>query len=86
MQWILTETDYAVPVADLRTRAMMNSVAPKGTWIGELARSALLFKTFGISLMLTHGRRILEQSPATALGYALGFTAATTIGGASRSN
>lgn len=82
MQWILTETDYAVPVADLRTRAVMNSVAPKGTWVGEIARSALLFKTFGISLILTHGRRMVQQAPANAIGYALAFTAATTIGGA----
>jgi hypothetical protein len=81
MQWILTETDYAVPVADLRTRAMMNSVAPKGTWIGEIARSALLFKTFGISLMLTHGRRMIELAPASAIGYAVAFAGATTIGG-----
>lgn len=81
MQWILTETDYAVPVADLRTRSIMGSVAPKGTWIGELARSALLFKTFGISLMLTHGRRMVQLAPASAVGYAVAFTGATTIGG-----
>jgi hypothetical protein len=82
MQWILTETDYAVPVADVRTRAIMNSFAPKGTWVGELARTGLLFKTFGISLIMTHGRRMLERTPAGALGYALGFFIATTIGGA----
>jgi hypothetical protein len=81
MQWILTETDYAVPMADVRTRAMMNSVAPKGTWIGEIARTALLFKTFGISLLLTHGRRMIQLAPASAVGYAVAFAGATTIGG-----
>jgi hypothetical protein len=61
---------------------MMNSVAPKGN-VGRRARAlGLLFKTFGISLIMTHGRRMLEQAPAGALGYALGFFAATTIGGA----
>lgn len=61
LEWILKETDYAVPTADLTTRAWMNSVAPKGTWIGEVMRSALLFKSFGISMVIQQGRRILEQ-------------------------
>jgi hypothetical protein len=80
---VLTETDYAVPVADLRTRAMMNSIAPKGTIPGELARSALLFKSFGISVLINHGRRALEQpSVGGKLGYAAGLTIATMTMGA----
>jgi hypothetical protein len=67
---IQTETDFAVPVADPRTRALMNGIAPKGTWVGEIARSALLFKTFGISVMVNHGRRMLEQSPVNMARYA----------------
>jgi hypothetical protein len=82
LQMIQTETDFAVPVADPRTRAMMNSVAPKGTWMGELTRSALLFKTFGISLMMTHGRRMLEQSPVNMARYAGVFFLLSTLGGA----
>lgn len=82
LQWILTETDYAVPMADIRTRAAMNSVAKRGTWFGEIARTALLFKTFGITVLMTHGRRMIEQAPASMLGYGLAFTAATTLGGA----
>jgi hypothetical protein len=82
LQMIQTETDYAVPVADLRTRAMMNSFAPKGTWIGELGRSALLFKTFGITLLMTHGRRMLEQSPGNLAKYAAAFFIMSTLGGA----
>jgi hypothetical protein len=82
LQMIQTETDFAVPVADPRTRAMMNSIAPKGTWAGELTRSALLFKSFGISLMMTHGRRMLEQSPANLARYAGIYFLMATLGGA----
>jgi hypothetical protein len=78
-----SETDFAVPVADLRTRAIINSVAPKGTIVGELARSAFLFKSFGISIVLSHGRRALSSPTwAGTLGYAAALTIATMIGGA----
>jgi hypothetical protein len=82
LQMIQTETDYAVPAADPRTRAMMNSIAPRGTWVGELARTGLLFKTFGITVMLTHGRRILEQGAGSAARYAAALFILTTLGGA----
>lgn len=83
LEMILTETDYAVPTADLRTRAMINSFAPRGTIIGEIGRSALLFKSFGISVLLTHGRRAMElQGNWNRMGYAVGLTVALTLGGA----
>jgi hypothetical protein len=82
LQMIQTETDYAVPAADLRTRALMNSIAPKGTFWGEMARSALLFKTFGITLLMTHGRRMLERSTGGMAAYAAAFFILTTLGGA----
>jgi hypothetical protein len=82
LQMIQTETDYAVPVPDVRTRALMNSVAPRGTWIGEIGRSAFLFKSFGISVMMMHGRRMLEQTAINRARYAALFFALTTLGGA----
>lgn len=91
LEMVQTETDYAVPVADLRTRARINQVAKRGTYMGEIARSAALFKTFGISLLLTQGRRMMENGDvggAAALGaayafrYAAGFFILTTVGGA----
>ena len=82
-EMILTETDFAVPVASLRTRAMMNSVAPKGTILGELIRSGpLLFKSFGISMLMTHGRRIMEQQGYGKLRYAASLAVSTTLLGA----
>ncbi|MDB5707862.1 MAG: hypothetical protein JWN66_4978 [Sphingomonas bacterium] len=82
LEMILTETDFAVPTADLRTKALINSVAPKGTWAGEIARSALLFKSFGISMVITQGRRIMEQSGPNAARYAAGLFIGTTLTGA----
>ena len=85
MEAIHSEMLYAVPEMDLRTRALFNSVAPKGTLIGESIRSGLLFKGFGISTMLMQSRRIMElgnRSPWSAINYAGGLAILTTLGGA----
>ena len=82
LQFIHNEMDFAVPVPDLKTRAFMNRHVKRGTVPGELIRSALLFKGFGIGILLTHGRRMLDQAPATMAGYAAALFALTTLGGA----
>lgn len=77
MEFILTETDHAVVVPDVRTRAAMNSWLKPGTLIGEIARSSLLFKGFPMAIISLHGRRMVEQSGLPGkLGYAvpLGLT------------
>lgn len=79
---IQSETDFAVPVPDLRTRAMLNGLAPRGTVPGEIVRSMLQFKTFGISVMLTHGRRILEQNAWDGARYAAGLFISMSVMGA----
>jgi hypothetical protein len=84
-EMIQTEIDYAVPTPDIRTRAIMNSFAPKGTWVGEIARSGLLFKSFGVALMIQQTERIMEAASVgkwNAARYAAGLFIATTIGGA----
>lgn len=83
LEMILSETDFAVPVGDVRTRALINSVAPRGTWIGEIARSAFLFKTFGISVLLNNGRRVFEGgTTGSKIGRALAFVVPATVMGA----
>lgn len=82
LEMILAETDYAVPTADLRTRAMINSVAPRGTLIGEAARSLLLFKSFGVSMLVKQSQRLVEQSAGNAARYAAGLVIGTTLMGA----
>jgi hypothetical protein len=85
MEIIHSEMLYAVPEMDLRTRAFVNSRVAKGTWMGELMRSGLLFKGFGITMIGMQSRRIMEianRSLWSAAGYAAGLTILTTLGGA----
>lgn len=82
LEMIARETDMAVPVPDLRTRAMINSVAPRGTWHGEVIKSAFLFKSFGISVLLQHGGRIMAMAGPNAARYAGGLVISSTMMGA----
>lgn len=81
MEMIHTETDLAVPVADLKTRATFNSKLERGTWLGEIGRSALLFKSFGVSVILRQSAQIMAMQPATAARYAGGLIIGTTLAG-----
>jgi hypothetical protein len=82
LQMILTETDFAILMPDLRTRTMMNSNFKTGTWIGEIAKSALLFKSFPLSIYNLHGRRMMEQEGLTGkLGYAVPLLLMMVAGG-----
>ncbi|MEV4934425.1 hypothetical protein [Sphingobium sp. LSP13-1-1.1] len=83
LEMILSETNYAVPTPDLKTRAMMSRFAPRGTLWGELMRtSPLLFKSFGISMLLMQQQRLMEQSAGNAMRYAGGLVIGTTLMGA----
>lgn len=82
LEMIAREVDHAVPVTDLATRAMINSVAPKGTWHGEIIRSAALFKGFGISVMHMQLARIMEMAGSNRLRYTAGLVISTTLMGA----
>lgn len=79
MEMILSETDIAVPVADLKTRAVFNQGFKRGTWLGEITRSALLFKSFGVSVILRQAGEIMAMQPATAARYAGGLFIGTTL-------
>lgn len=82
IEMIQSETDFAVPTVDLRTRATMNSIGQRGTWAGEIARSAFLFKSFGLTVLNLHGRRMLDMDGWSAARYAAGLTVLTTLAGA----
>lgn len=49
----------AVQQAGFETRAIMADNMKAGTVIGEAGKTALLLKSFGISMILTHGRRMM---------------------------
>lgn len=82
LEMIARETEMAVPTPDLRTRAMINDVAPRGTWHGEIIKSAFLFKSFGITVLLQHGGRIMALAGAQRARYAAGLIIGTTLMGA----
>jgi hypothetical protein len=83
VRMIATESDYAIPMPDLRTRSFINANAPRGTWKGELLRSAFLFKGFPLTIINMHGRRLLDQPGAwNRTKYGLGLVLLTTAGGA----
>ncbi|MED5545621.1 MAG: hypothetical protein VYD90_10245 [Pseudomonadota bacterium] len=82
MEMAAREADFAVPTPDVASRAMINSVAPRGTWHGEIIKSAFLFKAFGISMLMQHGARTMQLSGAQRLKYAGGLLIGTTAMGA----
>lgn len=89
MRMIVTEADFAVPVPDLRTRALIGGMAKKGTWGGEVVRSAFLFKGFPLTIMSMHGRRMLDEAGGKRAvanmlvwRYGVQLMAMTTLGGA----
>lgn len=77
------ETRYAVPEADAGTRAYIHMGTKRNTLSGEMIRSLMQFKPFGVSVILSQGHRALYQhtgggalkyfgttaAMATAMGY-----------------
>jgi len=58
---IIQERRYAVLEPDSRIRAISTGGVPQGTWVGEVARSLALFKSFSMTMTATHVARILSQ-------------------------
>lgn len=83
LEMIQTETLFAVPEATLRSRAVMTGGREAGTVAGELWRSVMQFKAFPVSILMTHGRRIVEAKGLMAKArYAANLALATTVMGA----
>lgn len=63
MRWqmaIQEQLEMAIPAASLEGKALLQGTAPPGTFLGELARSAMSYKSFSLSLMLNQYRRFAE--------------------------
>lgn len=81
LEMILTETDAATPTVTAKGRAMLSFGQRPGTLGGELIRSIGQYKSFGVSLLLTHGARFMSESAGGRAAYAamaMGF--GTTLG------
>ena len=83
LQMIQTETRYAVPESSLRARAVMTGGLQAGTVSGELWRSVMQFKAFPVSMLLTHGlRMVTSKGPMSRAAYAANLMITTTAFGA----
>lgn len=54
---IRSETEFAVPSVSLYGQSKVGGREAAGTIGGELLRNTLMYKSFGITLAMTHGRR-----------------------------
>jgi hypothetical protein len=79
------EVQHALITSDIDSRALIGQFA-RGTWIGELTRSAFLFKQFPMTMASLHGRRMMQQStlPAKFAYFAVGLGMLTFGGALSR--
>lgn len=75
---VQTETEFAVPSVSIRGKSLFMGSAEAGTIPGELMRSTVMYKSFAITMMFTHMRRVMELQGASKLEYAAGMF----IGGA----
>lgn len=60
-EMMLSEMDFAVVTPDARVRAITTQGLPKGSVMGELARSFSLYKSFPISMITSHLYRGASQ-------------------------
>ncbi len=67
-EMILTETDFAVPTPDERVRAITSQGTSRGTLGGEFLRSTMMYKSFGITVLATHGMRAATAKNANIWG------------------
>ena len=77
-QMILSETDFAVPNPDSRVRAITTGGLGRGTVAGQGWRSAMMLKSFPITIATTHFyRAAFQATTGQKLAY-IGTLAATT--------
>lgn len=81
MRMVLLETDHAVINATLETRAIMLGTTRPGTYTGEVARATSMFKSFGVTIAMMHGRRVAAEVMAGRGIHGAGYAAALITAG-----
>lgn len=83
LEMVLSETDFAIIMPDVRTRSTINSFGQPGSWKNEIFKTAFLFKSFPLTIMNLHGRRMIESSTwPHRLHYAVPLLGLMVAGGA----
>jgi len=82
LHMIQSEVEYAVPTTSLRTQAFLYG-GKAGTVGGEILRSASMYRSFAVTLLFTHFRRIKYMDNGwNAARYAAAMFATLTVMGA----
>lgn len=80
---IIDERHYAVIEPTAVTRAITTMGTKRGTVAGEIARSSFMFKSFAVTVMLTHLTRVVTEGPVEKRIFrTAAFLATMTLGGA----
>lgn len=77
------ETSFAIPEPNAKTRAITQANTGRNTVANEFIKTATQFKSFGVSLMITHMARLLNDTTpiASRMMYATNvFVGASAIG------
>lgn len=81
-QMVLSETDFAVPTPDAKVRAITTGGLGRSTIEGQAWRSAMMLKSFPITIATTHFYRAAYQATtADKLAYAGLFAVTSTVMG-----
>jgi hypothetical protein len=79
---LVDESEYASLAPDIFTRARVESFGQRGTWQGELARTAFLFKSFPMAMISRHWTRMSQgDGNPNRVAYAAMITAGMTVFG-----
>jgi len=76
---INNETNFAVPSASLKGKVFFAGGTKAGTVEGELTRSLLMYKNFGVTVINTHIMRMITQTGWNKLSYFVNFVVASSI-------
>ncbi len=78
---IVEERAFAILVPDARVRQITTAGLKRGTMMGEAARSAMLFKSFSITMATTHlARTFIDATPSKVAQFAALSTLLTVAG------
>lgn len=79
-----TETEFAVPSGSLQSRAEITGLDHPGEFVSIFKRSAAMYRTFGSTLLLSHGRRMMSlgKQPVQAGKYAASAIISSVVAGA----
>lgn len=80
MEAITSLTEFAVPTADMFSRALILGRTRPGSISGELLRFGLQFKSFPVTMLVTQFGRIMAEAYQGRLGSALTYAAGLLVG------